>query len=69
LTHDPLSLKFLVERLGHDRVCLGSDYPFDMGDPEPVLSVNTALGEAERHGVLTTGPRAFVGARWFRDRA
>jgi aminocarboxymuconate-semialdehyde decarboxylase len=45
LTHDAASLKFLHERVGDDRLCLGSDYPFDMADPDPVRSVSAVLGD------------------------
>lgn len=36
LTHDPVSLRLLGERVGWDQVALGSDYPFDMAAPDPV---------------------------------
>jgi aminocarboxymuconate-semialdehyde decarboxylase len=39
VVHSPAVLRFLVERVGGDRVVLGSDYPFPMGDPEPVDTV------------------------------
>jgi len=42
ITHDAHALRFLVDRVGHDRVLLGSDYPFPMGDPDPVASVAAA---------------------------
>jgi aminocarboxymuconate-semialdehyde decarboxylase len=29
-------LEYLVARYGPDRILLGSDHPFDMGDPDPV---------------------------------
>lgn len=45
LTHDPLSLRFLHDRVGDDRLCLGSDYPFDMADPDPVGSLRAALDD------------------------
>ena len=50
VTHDPRLLRSLVEAVGSDRVLLGSDYPFDMADPDPVATVRAAgLGrEAER---------------------
>lgn len=38
----PEALRFLVERVGADRVVLGSDYPFPMGDPSPVGTVRAA---------------------------
>jgi aminocarboxymuconate-semialdehyde decarboxylase len=40
--HSTEALRFLVERVGPDRVVLGSDYPFPMGDPEPVATVRAA---------------------------
>jgi aminocarboxymuconate-semialdehyde decarboxylase len=43
LTHDRASLQFLLQRVGADRLALGSDYPFDMADPDPVGSVRAAI--------------------------
>ncbi len=43
ITHDRDLLRALVDWAGADRVLLGSDYPFDMGDQDPVASVR-ALG-------------------------
>lgn len=42
VVHDPDALRFLVERVGADRVVLGSDYPFPMGDPDPIGTVTRA---------------------------
>jgi aminocarboxymuconate-semialdehyde decarboxylase len=33
-THDPQLLRYILEVMGDDRVCLGSDYPFPLGDLE-----------------------------------
>lgn len=62
LTHDDASLRFLLERVGADRLCLGSDYPFDMADPDPVGSVRRALADRpEVHeAILETTPRALL---------
>jgi len=35
LTHDPQALRYLVERVGAERIVLGTDSPFDMGDETP----------------------------------
>jgi len=62
LTHDDLSLRFLHERVGDDRLVLGSDYPFDMADADPVGSLRRALAdqpEAVRKA-LTDNPRALL---------
>jgi aminocarboxymuconate-semialdehyde decarboxylase len=42
VVHGAEALRFLVERVGADRVVMGSDYPFPMGDPEPVAAVRKA---------------------------
>lgn len=45
LTHDDLSLRFLHDRVGDDRLCLGSDYPFDMATVDPVGALRRALAD------------------------
>jgi len=35
LVHEPAMLKFLVELVGADKVALGTDYPFPLGELEP----------------------------------
>ena len=53
VTHDPRLLRELVATVGAERVLLGSDYPFDMADPDPVSTVRDAgLSVAEEHAVL-----------------
>jgi len=42
VTHDAEVLSSLVETVGADRVLLGSDYPFDMADRDPVATVRAA---------------------------
>jgi len=34
ITHDPVLLKFILEHQGSNRITLGSDYPFPLGDLE-----------------------------------
>ena len=35
LVHDPLMLDYLMRTLGSDKITLGSDYPFPLGELEP----------------------------------
>jgi aminocarboxymuconate-semialdehyde decarboxylase len=64
VTHDLASLRFLLERVGPDRLCLGSDYPFDMADHDPAGSVRLAIGSAEiQDMVLEATPRRFLARR------
>jgi aminocarboxymuconate-semialdehyde decarboxylase len=62
LTHDSASLRFLLERVGQERLCLGSDYPFDMADADPVASVRVALGDRPEvvERVLETNARELL---------
>jgi aminocarboxymuconate-semialdehyde decarboxylase len=65
LTHDELSLRFLLDRIGEDRLCLGSDYPFDMADPDPVGSLRSALVDRPDavEKALTDNPRELLTRR------
>jgi aminocarboxymuconate-semialdehyde decarboxylase len=50
---EPLALRFLCDVVGADKVVLGSDYPFGIGDPDPCGVVDrTALTAAERDAIL-----------------
>ena len=42
LVHDELALKFLVDRIGADRLALGTDYPFPLGEHRPGKLVEEA---------------------------
>ena len=35
LTHDAKALDFIVDIMGKDKICMGSDYPFPLGEHEP----------------------------------
>ena len=58
---DPDTLRFLVGQVGGDKVMLGSDYPFPIGDPAPVDIVRAArLGEIDTRRILgETAARLF----------
>jgi len=50
---DPATLRFMVDKVGVDRVMLGSDYPFPIGDPVPCKVVNGAgFGEIDLAAIL-----------------
>ena len=48
MTHSPDVLRFLIYFAGTEHVVLGSDYPFDMGQPDPVGHVTSLSGLSER---------------------
>jgi aminocarboxymuconate-semialdehyde decarboxylase len=60
--HSPASLRFLVGVVGAEHVLLGSDYPFMMGEPEPVRSLDAVagLGDDERQLILSGNAAALL---------
>jgi aminocarboxymuconate-semialdehyde decarboxylase len=51
LVFDPRALRFLIDLVGADRICLGTDSPFDMADDDPLatLAAVPGLTASERH--------------------
>ena len=58
---DPRALRFLCDLAGADKVVLGSDHPFPIGDDNPTLVIERApLGDSERRAILgETAKRLF----------
>jgi aminocarboxymuconate-semialdehyde decarboxylase len=48
ITHSRMALEYLIENFGAEHVLLGSDYPYAMGDPEPVASLRAARIDAQQ---------------------
>lgn len=55
ITHDATVLRGLVDLVGADHVLLGSDYPFDMGNENPVELVRAAEFDAETESKILGG--------------
>ena len=53
MVFNPLYLRHLIEVVGADRVMLGTDFPFDMGETDPVglIDATEGLSDAERSGI------------------
>lgn len=43
ITFNSESLSFLIQMVGQNKVVLGTDYPFDMGETNPVKMLDTAV--------------------------
>src|SRR5262249_42553148 len=44
IVYDPTGLRHLIERVGVERVVLGTDFPFDMGLDDPVGLLDAVEG-------------------------
>jgi len=52
VVHDPRALRYLADVVGADRIMMGSDMPFPIGDPAPLKIVaETAFSDAERTAI------------------
>jgi aminocarboxymuconate-semialdehyde decarboxylase len=53
MTFDAASLRLVVDKHGPERVLMGSDYPFLLGDEDPVAGVEAAeLSDDVTHAIL-----------------
>ena len=65
ILHHPAALRYLIDLLGADRIMIGTDYPFEAGDLDPLTTIDAIpnLTDEERslivsgtaHAVLNTG--------------
>jgi aminocarboxymuconate-semialdehyde decarboxylase len=58
MVFEPEQVQWLVERYGADHVLLGTDYPYDMGDDDPLATIGGVPGLAQRDIDLITGGNA-----------
>ena len=53
--HEPDAIRYLIDLAGVDRILLGTDYPFEMGDPDPIDTIDAIPGltGTERNAILS----------------
>lgn len=63
ITHDAAALHYIVDLLGADRVLLGTDYPFPLGDLEHGRFIEEAAGFSgdEKRKILGDNARRWLG--------
>ncbi len=63
IVYDPDQLQRLIDFVGADRIVVGTDYPFDMGDYDPHALVDALAGvsEGERTAILGWNAKALLG--------
>lgn len=54
LVHDPIMLQYLIDLVGADRIALGSDYPFPLGEQAPgeLIESMSALSPSVKEQLL-----------------
>ena len=55
LVFEPKAIRFLVETYGASQVLLGTDYPFAMGDPDPLATLKKAGFDAATAQAVAEG--------------
>lgn len=58
MVFEPDQLKFLVDKYGADHVLLGTDYPYDMGDEDPLAFIGRLDGLSQEQIDLISGGNA-----------
>jgi aminocarboxymuconate-semialdehyde decarboxylase len=62
LVFDSAAVRFLIERFGASQILVGSDYPFVMGDADPVGSLDRVkLDNATNAAISAGNARRFLG--------
>jgi aminocarboxymuconate-semialdehyde decarboxylase len=62
LVHDPRALKFITEVMGEDRIMLGSDYPFPLGELTPgKLITDSNFDEEVKKKLLSSNALEWLG--------
>jgi len=63
LVHDRETLQFLISKMGADKVMLGTDYPFPLGELEPgkLIEEDTSLSDESKAKLLGLNACTFLG--------
>jgi aminocarboxymuconate-semialdehyde decarboxylase len=58
VVHAPRQVRWLIEAVGADRVVLGTDYPFDMGDEDPLAFLRSVPAITDSELAAVSGDNA-----------
>jgi len=62
LLFDPAATRFIIDSFGASQICVGSDYPFNMGDRDPLGSLEkSGLDAAVLAAIGSANARRFLG--------
>jgi aminocarboxymuconate-semialdehyde decarboxylase len=65
LTHDPVILRYLIDLVGAERIALGSDYPFPLGEAEPgkMIEMMNGLPPETKERLLSGSAMEWLGKK------
>lgn len=56
VVHNPLAIRYLIDLVGADHVMVGTDYPFEAGDLDPLRTIDAVPGlTASERADITSG--------------
>lgn len=61
LVHDKNALKFIIEEMGEDWICMGSDYPFPLGEHHPGKLIEENLTSELQQKLLYKNAQKWLG--------
>ena len=61
MVFEPDQVKFLVDKYGAEHVLLGTDYPYDMGEDDPLGLIGRVAGLTQDQIDLISGGRLILG--------
>lgn len=62
LVHDPEALRFIIDVMGTDKICMGSDYPFPLGEHVPGELIDSMpFDQSTKHQLLFGNAMEWLG--------
>jgi aminocarboxymuconate-semialdehyde decarboxylase len=62
ITHDPIMLEYVIKMIGADKIVLGSDYPFPLGDLEIGRFIEEmGLDDKTKEDIFCNAPLSWLG--------
>ncbi|TMH43678.1 MAG: amidohydrolase [Betaproteobacteria bacterium] len=55
LVFDPAAVRYVIAAFGASQIMVGSDYPFALGDPQPVKTLEASLLDAATLAAISSG--------------
>jgi aminocarboxymuconate-semialdehyde decarboxylase len=64
LVFNPRAIRFLLDTFGDGQLCVGTDYPFALGDPRPLQTLSgTDFNQAVLEKITVANAKRFLGLR------